>query len=50
MTLGELVEKLGGKLVHGSTEIEVAGVDVPELAGGSGGFNNFAARANHKRG
>jgi len=34
MRIGELVSELGGKLVHGSTEIEVAGVDVPELAGG----------------
>ena len=34
MTLGELIEKLGGTLLQGSREIEVAGVDVPELANG----------------
>jgi UDP-3-O-[3-hydroxymyristoyl] glucosamine N-acyltransferase len=34
MTLGALIEKLGGKLVRGSSDIEVAGVDVPELANG----------------
>jgi len=34
MTLGELIEKLGGTLLQGSMEIEVAGVDVPELANG----------------
>ena len=34
MTLGELINKLGGKLVQGSREVEVAGVDVPELANG----------------
>jgi UDP-3-O-[3-hydroxymyristoyl] glucosamine N-acyltransferase len=34
MTLGELIEKLGGTLVQGSPEIVVAGVDVPESANG----------------
>jgi UDP-3-O-[3-hydroxymyristoyl] glucosamine N-acyltransferase len=33
MTLGELVEILGGKLVQGSPEIEVAGVDASSSAG-----------------
>jgi UDP-3-O-[3-hydroxymyristoyl] glucosamine N-acyltransferase len=34
MTLGELIDKLGGTLVRGNREIEVAGVDVPEQANG----------------
>ena len=33
MTLGELIERLGGELVYGSPEIIVAGVDIPETAG-----------------
>ena len=32
MTLGELVEALGGKLVRGSPEIVIAGVDMPAAA------------------
>ncbi len=34
MILGELIEKLGGKLVQGRPEIVVAGVDDPETANG----------------
>jgi len=34
MTLAELIEVLGGKLVQGSPEILVAGVDDPKLANG----------------